>query len=428
MRRRINKFVDKVLDKSRSPSPSPGKSKAKHKETPNVSTEVRDDLGGGHKALKEKHQAIRHDLLKDRTGGLLEVLEHIDTTADKSVWIKLDHELGQLSDTIRKAANSPEAKDKMDALAGNIESATKETQSQMSQDSSGRNISALRDTSIVQTLVEDIRMAIEAFNAKNSSKSEEPKASTSRAARVVSGRVVAVLKVVKESLDGVPVPGLKGAIGGLVGVLEAINKLVDNEDDLVKLIEHITGLVKIITPAPDSETHWKDEQLQQRVANLATDINQITEDAKKLKNENFGNKLVDHSDNASAIAGLTKAMDQAIDRFQVAGSLSVETKVVQLKEGIGLVGDKLDNLKDALGQMQLTSLSAAEEAALNAIQPRADSARYDSISQKTSSFCLPNTRVALLEEIFKWANDSTAKQLFWLNGMAGTGKTTIART
>ncbi|KAG8942440.1 hypothetical protein FRC03_003193, partial [Tulasnella sp. 419] len=317
MRRRINKFVDKVLDTSRSPSPSSGKSKSKLKEPPKVAMEFRDDLGDGHKALKEKHQTIQFEALKDSSGELLEVLGYIDTTIDKSILIKLDQELGQLSNTISKAETSPEARESMIALAGNIESATKKTQSQMSQGSSGRNMGTFRDTTIVQTLAEDIHMAIEAFNTKHSSKPEEPpKASTSRAARVASGRVVAVLKVVKESLDGVPVLGLKGAIGGLVGILEAINKLVDNEDDLVKLIDHVTRLVKIITSAPDAETDWINESLRKRVTDLETDIGKIAEDAKTLQNQNLGNKLTGHSDNASTIAGLTRAVDQAIHRFQ----------------------------------------------------------------------------------------------------------------
>ncbi|KAG8917021.1 hypothetical protein FRC02_003413 [Tulasnella sp. 418] len=118
MRRRINKFVDKVLDKSRSPSPSSGKSKSKLKEPPKVAMEFRDDLGDGYRALKANHQAIHHETLKNSTGGLLEVLEHIDTTIDKSILIKLDQELGQLSNTISKAETSPEANDQMVALAG----------------------------------------------------------------------------------------------------------------------------------------------------------------------------------------------------------------------------------------------------------------------------------------------------------------------
>lgn len=42
--------------------------------------------------------------------------------------------------------------------------------------------------------------------------------------------------------------------------------------------------------------------------------------------------------------------------------------------------------------------------------------------------CLPGTREALLEEINDWAKKSDGKCIFWLQGMAGTGKSTISRT
>ncbi|KAG8791609.1 hypothetical protein FRC12_008671 [Ceratobasidium sp. 428] len=40
--------------------------------------------------------------------------------------------------------------------------------------------------------------------------------------------------------------------------------------------------------------------------------------------------------------------------------------------------------------------------------------------------CTPNTRVELLEELRMWACDAQSRKIYWLNGMAGTGKTTIA--
>ncbi|KAG8680381.1 F-box/WD repeat-containing protein 9, partial [Ceratobasidium sp. 394] len=40
--------------------------------------------------------------------------------------------------------------------------------------------------------------------------------------------------------------------------------------------------------------------------------------------------------------------------------------------------------------------------------------------------CTPNTRVDVLEQLRMWASDSTSENVYWLNGMAGTGKTTIA--
>jgi hypothetical protein len=42
--------------------------------------------------------------------------------------------------------------------------------------------------------------------------------------------------------------------------------------------------------------------------------------------------------------------------------------------------------------------------------------------------CTPDTRALLLNEAMSWADDSAGSCVFWLNGLAGTGKSTIART
>ena len=42
--------------------------------------------------------------------------------------------------------------------------------------------------------------------------------------------------------------------------------------------------------------------------------------------------------------------------------------------------------------------------------------------------CLENTRVDVLRQIFDWADGQDERCIFWVNGLAGTGKSTIART
>ena len=42
--------------------------------------------------------------------------------------------------------------------------------------------------------------------------------------------------------------------------------------------------------------------------------------------------------------------------------------------------------------------------------------------------CLRGTRVSVLDDIMQWAEDPQEKHVFWLNGLAGTGKSTIAQT
>jgi hypothetical protein len=51
-----------------------------------------------------------------------------------------------------------------------------------------------------------------------------------------------------------------------------------------------------------------------------------------------------------------------------------------------------------------------------------------SASNTTASMCTPGTRVSLLQDVLAWAIASTSPCVFWLNGLAGTGKSTIART
>ncbi|KAF8815108.1 hypothetical protein BYT27DRAFT_7334103 [Phlegmacium glaucopus] len=56
--------------------------------------------------------------------------------------------------------------------------------------------------------------------------------------------------------------------------------------------------------------------------------------------------------------------------------------------------------------------------------PRAQFAEYDAACPRNA--CTENTRKAILDSLRVWASDDTTTEVYWLNGMAGTGKTTIA--
>ncbi|KAI1119517.1 putative WD-repeat protein [Nemania sp. NC0429] len=58
---------------------------------------------------------------------------------------------------------------------------------------------------------------------------------------------------------------------------------------------------------------------------------------------------------------------------------------------------------------------------------QADAAFNAAAKQHTPS-CLENTRQGLLQQIQKWADGEGEKHIYWLKGMAGTGKSTIALT
>ncbi|KMW67258.1 hypothetical protein BDDG_12009 [Blastomyces dermatitidis ATCC 18188] len=60
--------------------------------------------------------------------------------------------------------------------------------------------------------------------------------------------------------------------------------------------------------------------------------------------------------------------------------------------------------------------------------PSAEGASFDSHANEGDPKCHPDTRTDILQQIFNWATDQQSQAIFWLNGMAGTGKSTISRT
>ena len=71
--------------------------------------------------------------------------------------------------------------------------------------------------------------------------------------------------------------------------------------------------------------------------------------------------------------------------------------------------------------------SSGQESPLRLL-PYATDAPFNSYSRQHEPTCLPGTRVDVLQKISKWADGEDERCIFWLNGLAGTGKSTIART
>ncbi|KAF8813538.1 hypothetical protein BYT27DRAFT_7335127 [Phlegmacium glaucopus] len=88
------------------------------------------------------------------------------------------------------------------------------------------------------------------------------------------------------------------------------------------------------------------------------------------------------------------------------------------------MANKVQNIFTAEGneRTQLRILTALRENLL----PRAEFAKYDAASPVPRNACTQNTRKAILDTLRAWASDNTTTKVYWLNGMAGTGKTTLA--
>ncbi|CAN9082852.1 unnamed protein product [Alternaria alternata] len=72
-------------------------------------------------------------------------------------------------------------------------------------------------------------------------------------------------------------------------------------------------------------------------------------------------------------------------------------------------------------------VNQAQEGGLEKL-PYAAEAPFNAYTRQHHPECLPSTRTALLKDIYAWTDGHDERNVYWLNGLAGTGKSTIART
>ncbi|KAF4208752.1 hypothetical protein CNMCM5878_005312 [Aspergillus fumigatiaffinis] len=99
-----------------------------------------------------------------------------------------------------------------------------------------------------------------------------------------------------------------------------------------------------------------------------------------------------------------------LERYKSFFTLSLQVDQTTLLTGVDRNTERID---ESLGLDQL---------------PVARGAEFDSYMDQHEDECLPGTRAELLHQITQWARSPQGKCIFWLNGKAGTGKSTICRT
>ncbi|KAL5341946.1 hypothetical protein BJX70DRAFT_11388 [Aspergillus crustosus] len=87
----------------------------------------------------------------------------------------------------------------------------------------------------------------------------------------------------------------------------------------------------------------------------------------------------------------------------------------------------LDMEEDALDNDNLFNPAISPTILLHGLSHVAKAA-FHSFALPDTAACLENTRVALLKDVEHWATTKDSQPVFWLQGIAGTGKTTIAKT
>ncbi|KAF8996388.1 WD40 repeat-like protein [Hymenopellis radicata] len=221
------------------------------------------------------------------------------------------------------------------------------------------------------------------------SRADPTSVTTSDTATTVLHGFQEALKIVKEASD-VFVP-LKSVVGGLLACVDAYQKTAANYEEMAKVITSIDGLLATLV-AKRLEWRSASKNSDARMVKLEGDLNEIIKEIKNLQDRGYLSRLADNAADAGELVSAYQKIADVLRAFQ-----------------------------DILNEVVIRDLRCSRDASFRA------AIKTDTLLRGP---CTSGTRVEILDKIVSWARDNTADSpsVFWLTGLAGTGKTTIAYT
>ncbi|KAF8135222.1 WD40-repeat-containing domain protein [Mycena galopus ATCC 62051] len=205
---------------------------------------------------------------------------------------------------------------------------------------------------------------------------------------------------IEEFLDGTP---FKVPIVVLNKIIEIAEAVVDNKDSMAESMIPIGKRLEIIS----RELHSKRPpgNIKPTLEHFAAALNKASEELEKMHESGLLERILKYEKDPQQIQKIFGKIDEATDQFQLELGLANyrETRAV----------------KDDTEVLRLDGLQPCKQV------------RYRSLDRKPAvKSCLSGTRKEVIQSIMSWCKDTSqnSSAVYWLSGMAGTGKTTIVHT
>ncbi|GAB1525253.1 hypothetical protein RhiTH_008411 [Rhizoctonia solani] len=224
----------------------------------------------------------------------------------------------------------------------------------------------------------------------------------------------------RSALD--PLTTMLSATQTLTGTLKRLHSAADVFPPLQDAIGGLLACVEHIELS--SKNNREMEELARRLSLLIKQLHQHIREARSTKVSEFFQKVIKLvKEHVMTIHG--KQERQTMENLVNAGQDEQE-----ILQGYRHIAQILEDIKI---EASLKTWNIAEEqqadSRLAGLSP-VDSAVYNSLLSHDVNrrACTQNTWLNILLKLNQWSLDQTKPNMFWMNGMAGTGKTTIAYT
>ncbi|KAF9552604.1 hypothetical protein CPC08DRAFT_266865 [Agrocybe pediades] len=207
------------------------------------------------------------------------------------------------------------------------------------------------------------------------------------------------LRLLEKNADAFP--PLKSAVGGLIASLDLAKVVIRDNDEYTKLAVQFKDTASALVPYA-SKLAASDAR-----GSIALILKSIDEELVEINRQLERGKVrraVGATDDQGDILERYRKID-SLFRFLI---LSDVTVTIQNHVEIGKLREEIDAIL-------LRTLSPVDDARYNSAYSTAVKRRG----------CTASTREQILVDLRTWVLDPSGSKVFWMNGMAGTGKTTI---
>ncbi|KAJ7754277.1 hypothetical protein B0H14DRAFT_418477 [Mycena olivaceomarginata] len=225
------------------------------------------------------------------------------------------------------------------------------------------------------------------------------------------------------------IPGLSLGIGSLFLILDAVQKTSQNVEDIEELTRHLKTLTQTLSRV--LEAGVVPPAVTDRINRFTSSLTQTSDTARGLSSRNIFKRNLTHHQDAQWVRSQILTLSRSIENFTIETILHLE---FMLDEQFSFVKDST-NVTHSVVQathtaVQKLAIKLETREGYLAHAPKA------AFSSKDREACTDSTRASLLGNLFKWIDHDTGSRdaiphdpfIFWINGSAGTGKTTIAYT
>ncbi|RXW23976.1 hypothetical protein EST38_g1899 [Candolleomyces aberdarensis] len=272
-----------------------------------------------------------------------------------------------------------------------------------------------------------VKFLQKSFGSRTSSPSRS-RPTTSHAADEPAGLGSKIYEGVKTTLRRIVdvsdvFPPLKSTAAGLLAICNAIDAYGENHEEFDALLKRVKVLSEIIDKSPPD--------VEQGVKDRFSGLSRTLEEKKKMlqdkvnPNRSGVDRAILTDQDKQEVLKLTREIRFAIEIAMFDVTIKNMDQTLQI---ISEVHWLKEQIKDHTGAMYKTekAVQFLKSSKMFEKLGKVEGAEYS--NAKRGSGCIAGSRVSLLAMLLMWATDPVSPHLFWLSGLAGTGKTTVSKT